>query len=182
MCHFISAVLPASADLPLLEQIASAHGRRLQPLNNPSVRALLKPGEGYFLTTQGHCDCGTSLGEVARAESQLPKLQNAVDTKEQKLRRKGWTAAKVARWREQKVQHLQSPRDSVSDEITRWLSLLKQILTFGGSPYIGLLLHWYDGQVEDDIEISERQAVPFKLLGPEFLGRLKEDVLYDFRA
>jgi len=37
------------------------HGRAAMPLDNPSIREVLRDGERQYLTTRGHCDCGTIL-------------------------------------------------------------------------------------------------------------------------
>lgn len=64
MCDFITAVLPAKAKVDEVSRIFEAHQRVLKPLENASIRRQLQPGEVYFKTTPGHCDCETVLGSV----------------------------------------------------------------------------------------------------------------------
>lgn len=176
MCHFITAVLPGSANHAALAEIAARHGRALKPQRNPSVEEHLKSGEHYFLTTQGHCDCGTALGALGRAESKLERRKSAADNEESKLRRKGWSEAKIKRWKEQKSEHLAKPKST--PEATDWEDFLKELLSSRQTPFVGLLLHWYSGPIEGRIELQGREAAN---LSAEILGRMQEDVLYEFR-
>lgn len=56
MCIFITVALPAGADLATLADVAARHRRCLTPIDNPSVREHLQPGDHYCLTRPGHCD------------------------------------------------------------------------------------------------------------------------------
>ena len=38
-----------------------SHGRNATPIENPSIREVLDSDEYQYLTTSGHCDCGTVL-------------------------------------------------------------------------------------------------------------------------
>lgn len=176
MCYYITAVLPGSANLPALTDIAVRHGRALKPQQNPGIEAHLKPGEHYFLTTPGHCDCGTFLGSLARDESKVERQKNAADNEESKLRRKGWSETKLKRWKEQKAERLTKSRSAL--DATNWESLLNEILNSCQTPFVGLLLHWYDGPIEERIDLQGREAVS---VTAETLARMKEDVLYEFR-
>jgi hypothetical protein len=87
MCYYITAVLPLSANQVALAAIAHKYGRRLQPLTNPSIEAQLQAGEKYFVTTVGHCDCGTALGALAREYAQTKPVDQLAQ--ERKLKLKG---------------------------------------------------------------------------------------------
>lgn len=176
MCHFITAVLPGCANQSALAEIAARHGRALEPQRNPSVEEQLNPGEHYFLTTQGHCDCGTTLGALARSESTHERRRSAAENDESKLRRKGWSDAKIKRWKEQKAEHLAKPKQT--PEATDWEAFLKEMLNSRQTPFICLLLHWYTGPIEGRIELQGREVVN---VSAESLGRMREDVLYQFQ-
>lgn len=176
MCHFITAVLPGSANLSALAEIASRHGRALKPQRNLSVEEHLKPGEHYFLTTQSHCDCGTTLGALRRADSKLERRKSAAEKQESKLRRKGWSEAKIKRWKEQKAEHLAKLKST--QNATDWEHLLIDLLNLRQTPFVGLLLHWYSGPIEERIELQGREDVK---ASAETLGRMREDVLYEFQ-
>ena len=180
MCHFITAVLPGSADIAALSVLAGKHGRALRPLHNSGVRKELNAGENYFLTTPGHCDCGTPLG--------AQKAMAADDTQAQlrKLHAKGWSETKIARWREQRGEHLAqktaAARAASETGIAQWQGFLAEALARKDTPYLCLLIHMYSGALDDDIAFSGRQAVNLRTADSSFLGTMSEDVLYEFRA
>ncbi len=176
MCHFITAVLPRSANHSALAEIAARHGRALKPQRNPSVEEHLKPGEHYFLTTKCHCDCGTTLGALRRAESKFERRKSAAEKEESKLRRKGWSEAKIKRWKEQKAEHLAKLKST--QDATDWEDLLRDMLNSRQTPFVGLLLHWYSSSIEERIELQGREDVK---VSAETLGRMREDVLYEFQ-
>ena len=66
MCRFVTATLPATASVDVLDALARSHGRRFLSLSSPAVAGQLASGEAYFLTTLGHCDCDEPVG-VRRA-------------------------------------------------------------------------------------------------------------------
>ena len=74
MCYFITLVVRGS-HRAAIAPVVMRHGRRATPIHNPSVESILKPGEAQFLTTVGHCDCGTALGRrAAQVHDQAAKL------------------------------------------------------------------------------------------------------------
>ena len=181
MCHFITAVLPKEADAPGLDAIARRHHRQFEALSNSSIESQLRSGEHYFLTTVGHCDCGTALGASARDGSRAPREHHA-DIRQ--LRSKGWSETKIARWLEQKQQvsarddRVRSSRDipSTGD----WRALIKEVLESGLTPYVGILLHMYSGPLSGRIQLAGRQVVPLSELTEDMLAGIQEDVIYEF--
>ena len=93
MCHFITATLPKVADRSALDGLARTFGRQFLPLASPAVVAQLPSGVAYFLTTLGHCDCGTTLGSARRAAASAPDWAAEAS----KLLDKGWSRAKLQR-------------------------------------------------------------------------------------
>lgn len=181
MCHFITAVLPASSDIAALSAVAEKHGRRLLPQDNPSVQRKLKAGENCFLTTAGHCDCGTPLG--AHTASTADDTQAQV----RKLRLKGWSETKISRWREQRGEHqaqkAAAARIASETGIAQWQAFLSEALARNDTPYLCLLIHMYDGALDRDMELlPDRQAVRLRDADVVFLDAMSEDVLYEFRA
>ncbi|NEX94533.1 hypothetical protein [Caulobacter sp. 17J65-9] len=61
MCHFITLIAP-TADADAIRAVMARHGRKAHPVDNPSVRKVLRGGERQYLTTGAQCDCGTVLG------------------------------------------------------------------------------------------------------------------------
>ena len=180
MCHFITAVLPRSANRDVLVPILDKHGRKLDPQPNPSIEAQLRPGERYFVTTCGPCDCGTALGSLGNEEKAIEKRKHTAETEEKRLKKQGWSETKIARWRMQKQEHFARPRHSV--EPTEWLDLLKEVLGSGHTSSFGVLLHWYRGALNSRIELKGRREVKLSELTTDLLGRMQEDVLYEFKT
>jgi hypothetical protein len=183
MCHFVTAVLPTIAPAKELDVIAQAHGKQLRALDNPSIEAQIKPTESYFIATAGVCDCGTPLGALVRGDSRPPHDRPA---QEKRLRLKGWSEAKIARSLKQKEQHDLLATDAKAKANLAaakvWLNLVTELTGSRKTPYICLLLHWYDGSVEGNIKVRGREVIKTSELTAETLGRMKEDVLYEFRA
>lgn len=141
MCHYITAVLPKSADHARLDSIARGHGRRFEHLPNPSIQAQIEADEQYFFTTIGHCDCGTPLGALARGHGGTPDW----GALEQRLLKKGWSKAKVARSIAQKQEDDRSSSDASAAEsrkqLSGWMTFIGAVLGPGEASHLGLLLH-----------------------------------------
>lgn len=181
MCHYITAVLPKSADHARLDTIARDHGRRFERLSNPGIEAQIKADEQYFLTTVGHCDCGTALGAFTRDLGRTPDWP----TLEQRLLKKGWSRAKVARSLAQKQEDHRLSSDASAaehrEQLSGWMNFIGAVLGPGKASHLGLLLHMYSGSIDDPIELAGREEIHASKLTIEVLGSLKEDVLYVFR-
>jgi hypothetical protein len=181
MCHYITAVLPRSADHSGLDALAREHGRQFKPLSNPGVQAQLQSDEQYFITTTGHCDCGTPLGALLQGAGRSPDWA----AQEQRLLRKGWSKAKVARALAQKQEDLRASSETSATSnlmaVSSWVSFIGAVLGSGKTSHLGLLLHMYSGSIESHIALAGREVVRSTELTGELLGRMKEDVLYVFR-
>jgi hypothetical protein len=89
------------------------------------------------------------------------------------FRRKGWSEAKIERWRgertrSRKPEHAQ---DSTLDLMT-WLGFLRQVAAEGRTSYLGLMVRWSSDAIGAEIDhpISDVDEV--------FLDSMKRDVLY----
>lgn len=183
MCHYITATLPAGVDPQVVAPIFQRHQRALKPLGNASLLAQLPPGEQQFLTTLKFCDCGTALGSLLSQ-----KDEHAPEDELPKLRRKGWSEAKIERWlndkraakeRQQLAREGRAQLDTPDAE--SWQALLQEVLETTPTQHVGLLLHWYHGSIESErIAIQEVVRVPIARATPEFLMRTAEDVVYCF--
>ena len=181
MCHYVTAVLPAAADVSRLRDIAESHRHALRPLQSPAMQRQLKAGEQYFLTTAGHCDCGTPLGALKAR----PRRNDRV-VEERKLRLKGWSESKIARALDQHDAHeakeRESARPAVEVGLAEWQSLVSAWLGSGATPYVGLLLHFYDDPIDAGFLLQGREVNGRDGVDASTLGHIMEDVLYEFRA
>lgn len=180
MCRFVTAVLPAHAPHEALDALARLHVRRFAPLLNASVSQQLAPGEAWFLTTLGHCDCDEPLG--ARRTKKADEVERA-----RKLARKGWSDGKIARAIAQKREQAESAdgvqRRRADDGLTRWLAFVDAVLASPQVDEVGLLLHFYSGGFEDEpVTIRERRRVGRADDRAALLHGMDEDVLYLFHA
>jgi hypothetical protein len=180
MCHFITAIVPGSADRESLERIFHAHRLAFSVIGNPHVASQLAAGDLQVCTTQGHCDCDTVLGSHRRIGNRKPGTRELA-----KLRTKGWSEAKIQRWLEQREGVAQ--RDERSTELRaraslpeaeRWVAFINDALT--KTPYFGLLLHMYSGGLDTERIDLKRRRTPRGKLSADFLLSIEEDVLYEF--
>ncbi len=180
MCHFIALTLPSQDLLSAAKQAANRFHRRLQPLNNPYLQSSLRPGEITVHPSGGNCDCGTALGLLAR------RAGKEVTDSTAQLRKKGWSDAKIQRWSRQRQSV--SKRQSRTDEEAAfegcrlWSELIEHLIKETGSPSVGLLLHWYSGQLESEkIQISTRRSLALDDKLTDALSQIEEDVIYDIQ-
>ena len=178
MCHFVTAVLPAHAPHAALDAIARRHKRQLQPQSNPSLAAQIGPQRRAYLTTLAHCDCGTVIGSARARARRAPDWDN----EERQLRKRGWSAAKVARALAQKQERAaaseQSDVETSAVQCDAWVGLLNEALKAGADEF-GLLLHAYSGPLDEEITLRGREIVPVDAAA-EMLEQMREDVLYVF--
>jgi hypothetical protein len=184
MCIYITIVLPASANLPGVKALAEAAGLGFALYRNPNLEGQLQPGELLIRATLGHCDCDTPLARLA-TERETKRGTNRTTIDEQPVRpaRKGWSAAKLARWAEQK--RAAADRDEhgvLADErLDRWLTFLCGALSIKGVTFVGLLVHAINHGLEDSpCPLAGRQSLPISTIDRDKLTRLAQHVLYAF--
>lgn len=181
MCHFITAVLPDTAPLAELDAVARKHGRQFRPLASRSMERQLRRDQRYLLTTLGHCDCGTVLGSSQRSASRVPDWE----AEEQRLLKKGWSKAKVARALTQKRESAaSSDRDAdaaAATEVATWTRLVAEVLDSGANE-LGLLLHSYRGPLDEEIRLAGVERIIADETTGDALRQMRKDVLYVFRA
>jgi hypothetical protein len=173
MCHYITLVVRGS-DGAAIDQILRRHNRRASPIDNASIAGVLVAGEMQFLTTVGHCDCGTALAPCVVDRASERAKQAA------RLAKKGWSKAKIERWladrtkaddRVEERGHADSP-----DSIELWSRIVGDLLSTPGVQQAGLLLHFYSGAVEEEGFELTRETVRFRDFEPR-LRDMREDQL-----
>ena len=134
MCYFITLVVRGSHEAPIAP-VLMRHGRRANPIYNPTVQSILKPGEAQFLTTApGHCDCGTAL--LAPAPDRRAK-QAA------KLAKKGWSPSKIERcFADSKKADGRRRRP---DSVDLWANIVRDLFALSDVQQVGLLVLWNEG-------------------------------------
>jgi hypothetical protein len=185
MCHFITATIPKNAHIKTIAAIFDAHKLRFHEISNRHVAAHIGPGEMQILTTRGHCDCGTVLGSLNRPDK---SEETPLDHELTKLRKKGWSEAKIQRWADERerTKEKRTREDAVRAETgtplaDQWINFIEAALKSGQTPRIGLLLHEYSGGIESErIKVLHKGKIKMANLTPDLLIGMKEDVLYEF--
>jgi hypothetical protein len=186
MCHYITATLPPGADLTSVAAIFKDCKFGFGLIENAHVIAQLPAGSSYVLTTRKHCDCGTVLGSMAHAVEATP---GSLDRDLERLRRQGWSEAKIQRWVAEKKAAREKDERKAQHEAERgtpgakpWIDLLSAVLASGATKQLGILLHRYKGGGVANERIGLKDAITTRLVEvtPEFLMTMKEDVLYNF--
>jgi hypothetical protein len=173
MCYCITLVVRGS-DAATIDAVLRRHGRQAKPISNASIRGALVPGEAQFLTTVGHCDCGTALAPTVIDRAGKRTEQAA------KLAKKGWSQAKIDRWLSDRVKaddraderrHANTP-----DSLDLWFRVISDLLATPGVQHAGLLLHFYSGDLEDEVIEPIRETVPVRDFEAG-LANIREDQL-----
>lgn len=181
MCRFITAVVPADIDQDSLRPILDKYGMYFKEVNNPFVNEQLG-GEVLVKATRSICECDTALGAGSRLkETDQTGLTHSHEI--DKLRKKGWSQHKIERWLVEKSnsaeRRLTIETDKYDAELAQWCEFITLVLSNGIAKRLGLLLHMYNGNLEEEqirIKRFERLTVTESLCND--LLTMDEDVLY----
>ena len=183
MCLYITATLPRSAKLDCVAPIFVAYKLSFEAISNPYVLEQLPPGEVYLSTTGSHCDCGSALGSLGGRDDPA-----GYEHELKKLRRKGWSEAKILRWLEQKEQtkekHVREDEArarSHTPAAQHWVDFISAVLNSRCTDKVGILLHFYHMDVQGErIKILGKKRVGAGELTPRVLMEMEYDVVYEF--
>ncbi|MGN6152527.1 MAG: hypothetical protein ACTHOH_11050 [Lysobacteraceae bacterium] len=179
MCTFILAVLPKDADADAVKAIFRTHGRACVEAGRLSSGLLagLAPGERFFHTTPAHCDCGTPLGEATLPGRDPAQVAEATAAR---LRRKGWSEAKIARSLAQQTASDERPPRPNGDlpptSLADWVALIDTVLASNATRSLGLL--WCE--LDDVVDPADRPRIRRAALDQDALARMRRDVIHDF--
>jgi len=156
MCHFITLIAPTD-NAAAVDTIMRAHGRIGRMIDNPSIAAQLEPGERQYLTTPGHCDCGTVL--APRHGRRAEDLEQELAKQPARLRRQKWSEAKIARAIEDRRKAAARPGGNGPDSLEQWAALLPDLRQRLDLPHVGLLVHLYSGDIDSEqFPVSRRRS------------------------
>jgi hypothetical protein len=186
MCYYITATMAPNGDESAVRRLAKASLLKWEPLDNPGVLKQLHPGELYFLTTRGMCDCGTEIGVSIRTDGILPDRGPDLSREIKKLKKKGWTENKIDRWIEQTKADA-ARRHSESEtrlsgphpEVFRWIQFVSAVLEGSHADWIGILVHWYGGSVTTEaIAAGNRRWLTLDKFTEDYLLNAEENTLH----
>ena len=177
MCHFITLIAPTE-DAAAVRAVMERHGRAASTIDNPSVQKVLSDGERQYLTTRGHCDCGTIL---APPHDTPDAIEEKFGKEAARLRRKGWSEAKVERAMEDRRKADARPARAGPDSIELWHAVLRDLCGDLKLPYVDLLIRFYSGGIGAEIFSASRRDVSKRTLWNEALGSMEHDEVTIFR-
>ncbi len=186
MCHFITCLVAPGVSLLELQPLCNKYGMLFKPIDNPFVSAQLPPGQ-YVRASRSVCDCGTALGSLSAKDNQksLAEGESAHAIAVAKLKKKGWSQAKIDRWQAEK--ETAAERSSLQRANSRgadlhgWCQFIMEFLLTSDSKHLGIILHMYNGTLAD--EKIQIKSIEHLLLTEELeknLLSIREDVLYLF--
>lgn len=177
MCHFVTLIAPtdnAAAVRALMER----HGRAADPIDNPSIRKALREGERQYLTTRGHCDCGTVL---APRHDTPEAFEDKLAKEEARMRRKGWSDAKIARAIDDRRKADAKPSGGGADSLELWNAALHDLRDELKLPYVGLFVRFYSGAIATEAFSASRREVTKGMPWHDALASLEHDEVTIFR-
>ena len=187
MCHYITITLAGAYDLEKVNTLAKPFSIRLVQVDNRSVTKFMEPDEGYFYTTTGHCDCGTDLCARQKETERAKGVYEQFVRKEKKYRQKGWSEAKIERWRVQQEdmirrQHGGKPKKPAPGrDCIRYTDFFNTLFEQTNVQKAGFLLHFYGGGISTEkIELQGRVTFRRNQLTPRTLFSADEDTLNIF--
>jgi hypothetical protein len=167
MCHLITLIV-RGGDATAIDAFMRERGRRAAVSANPSIQRVLGPGEVQF-TTAAHCDCGTTLAPPR------PSTEPGYAKQAEKLRKQGWSEAKIERALAEKQKNATRPKQ-VADDIGFWAGVIRDLPASTGAATAGLVLHYYSGRFDSEEFAVVREEVAVDALADR-LATLREDVL-----
>lgn len=183
MCTFIT-LIAATDDLNRMNAILATrdkrgHTRRAERVNTPGLRACIASDEQEYWLTRVPCDCGTYLGStLPRGDS----TDDEVAADIARYRRKGWSAARIARAIADKDHAAARPaRNPPNEDGTYWIDVLTALAEGLGLQKVGLMHHFYAKSpgMEPDMA-TRRNAGPLSEAATA-LAHMEDGVIYDFR-
>jgi hypothetical protein len=171
MCHFITLIAP-SADGAAVRAVMKRHGRAADPIDNPSIRKVLRPDEHQYLTTSGHCDCGTAL---APRHDTPEGFEEKLSKEAARMKRKGWSDTKIARAIEDRRKADAKTSGGGNDSLELWNAALRELSDELKLPYAGLLVRFYSGAIATEEFTASRREVPTGEPWQDALGSLEHD-------
>ncbi len=171
MCHFVTLIAPTD-DADAVRAIMDRHGRAADPADNPSIRKVLQEGERQYVTTCGHCDCGTVL---APRHDPPETFEERLAKEAARMKRKGWSEAKITRAMEDRRKADARPSGGNSDSLELWNAVVHDLRNELNLPYVGLFVRFYSGAIATEVFTATRREVPKGTPWQDSLACLEHD-------
>ncbi|PQO27150.1 hypothetical protein [Blastopirellula marina] len=183
MCQFNTATMSPGGNEELVRGLAKQARLKWEPLGNVFIAKQLEPGETYFFTTWGMCDCGSEVGSAQHETAPNGELGD-LSRELKKLRQRGWSETKIERWLAQQKQdrvrkkaEWEARHQTTREELERWIEFVRCVLEQDAARWIGVMHHFYNHRIESAKITLTRQWIRLDQVSPEELQGLKPDVL-----
>ena len=184
MCHYITGSISGKVTVEELNTVGQEFGLQFETCPNEFVKNQLKSEESYIWKRCKYCDCGTLLGSLSEKNTQQAKKADESEIK--KLRRKGWSEAKIQRLmnernkkEERYTEDLEQRKTSAQNGIQEWIDFCKKLFEITPIKTFGILLHWYGGGISNErINLKGRISIDKSELTAKNLLEIEEDTLY----
>ena len=184
MCIFIATIVPTATPEAELCAVMGEFSMGCRPCDDPALTDHLS-GERAFYTTQGHCSCGTLLGQQFRVTRQSVDVRQ-ITLDAAKKRKAGWSAAQVERWRQEREAAVQK-RDAEAEareqhfgEIARFADFVRAMTSRGVASQVGFYYREHGGN--DEYAPLTRRRVRVSEMSAEDFLQMPENVLTIFAA
>ncbi len=177
MCHYITLVAPTE-DVAALREVMERHGRAAHPIANPSVKKVLRGDERQYLTARASCDCGTILAHQPETSDEV---EERLGKEAARLRRKGWSEAKIARAMEERRRADARPGRPGPDSIELWKDVMRDLGHELKVSHVGFLVRLYSGALDTEVFNATRRDVPKGAPWDQALASMAADEVTIFR-
>ena len=175
MCQYITITLPRETRLDEVQSLFDRFEMSQHLIHNAHLQSQIESDYYYINTTSRMCDCDSLIASNAQHLNEKEKY--ASDIKRKKKR--GWSDTKISRWIKQKENS--GRNEELKQDNERWQQFLKELLTIDQIGKVGVLIHWYDLGLEDElIDLREKRKIKFSDLSEDTLENLEYDILYEF--
>ncbi|URD69016.1 hypothetical protein [Leptospira borgpetersenii] len=181
MCYYITSTFPDQVDIEKAKKTLDRYHLQFNEILNSWILKQIPNRRRYFRPTLKICDCGTELGSLNGNK----KKDHKSDT--DKLKKKGWSQSKINRWVKERNAYqiknsvkFDSYKNHNLSEGGFWYQFINDWLQI--SKEFGLLLHWYDGTIEEEnFELKKIQKIKIEDISEMFFSKMEYDTLYLFQ-
>lgn len=179
MCLFITAVIPEEGLSQAFTEVAKKHQLSFATCENRHLQGQLRPSERYVRVATTHCDCGSPLFQRPKDRTQEYLARQLA-----KLRKKGWSEAKIGKWVEAAAPRPVDPNAAPKGQrsVQDWAEFIQEALGLRNASYLGLVAHSYSGDVStEEFALCGRIQHVVDVLRDSRFGGLEEDMVHEFR-
>ena len=175
MCQYITITIPKETKLDEIQSLFDRFEMSQNLIQNTHLQSQVESDPYYINTTSRMCDCGSVIASNAQHLNEEEKYASDIKLK----KKKGWSDTKINRWIKQKENS--GRNEELKQDNERWQQFLGELLTVDQIGKVGVLIHWYDLGLEDElINLNGKKKVKISNLSEDTLENMEYDTLYEF--